>query len=86
MKTIFVLTAFIAVCVAGIWVWKSPNWDSYTGLTVAVVTFIGTTLVPSKKVSSVKMSQRVGDRSIAIQSGNNTHIGTATSEKKDADV
>jgi hypothetical protein len=86
MKTVFVVAALIAMCVAGVWAWMSPGWDAYAGLTVAVATLAGALLVPGKSPDRLTMRQQVGNDSIAIQSAGDTHIGGVVSRDNSSDV
>jgi hypothetical protein len=80
-----VFTAFLAVFMAGVWAWQARSWDAYAALAAAIAV-LAAALWQGKRKSGVKMSQRVGDGSVAIQSGRDTRVGGSTGRQDDPHV
>lgn len=77
MRIFLIATACLAaVLAAGLWVYKSPGWDSYSGLATAVCACLGASIWEQRRqAASGSMRQQVGNGSVAIQSGRDTNIG-----------
>lgn len=73
MRQIAIAASFIAIVLAGVWVYLRPSYESWIALAASIAAFASSFFL-KRESNAVGQSQRITDGSVGVQAGRDANI------------